>query len=137
MKYKVVLILVFFTQITQARVKELSLEARRIKSLRHPYYPNKSDWYGYMGLNWDYYFNISKNIEFFHNNTTFYYGDKSQVRSIGWEYELGIKIHRVEIFWHHLSEHAADSNKDDIGHEGKFPLEDSLTFRINLMNKKD
>lgn len=128
MRYLILLVFLLAPGWVLSDVSKLSLEARKIKTLRHPYYPLKDDWRGYMGLNWEY----TKGW-LFHDNRVFYYGDKSQVFSIGWEFEIGYTSKYFDIYWHHLSEHVADHNREDIQHVAKFPLEDSIGFRLNLL----
>lgn len=108
-----------------AKVKELSLEIRKTEFKRHAYYPDKRDWRGYVGLNWK--------MDWKHgywNNRAYFYGDESQVRHIGWEYEFGLKLlPQVDLFYYHHSEHSADAESPT---GDRFPLEDSIGFRFKL-----
>jgi len=108
----------------------LSLEVRKMDTVghkRHAYYPEKDDWRGYVGLNW----NVESGYWYW-NNRTYFYGDQSQVRHIGWEWESGFHYKGLYLFWYHHSEHTAD----DVSATGaKFPLEDSLGVRIELLSK--
>lgn len=119
-------------QLQAVEVDELSIEVRKMENLRHPYYPAENDWRGYMALNLDYSHDLM-GMELFHNNRVFYYGTHSQVRSIGYNYELGIEVGPLAIFYYHLSEHAADQNSQDLMHNTKFPLEDSIGVRLILL----
>ena len=123
------LIVFIFSTSSLARVKELSLEVRKIKTLRHAYYPQKRDWRGFVGLNWNL---VDKHDLFFWNNQTAFYGDDSQVRHIYWKYDIGVKYKCVKLVYHHKSEHSADHNKFDIGHTDRFPLEDSFGFIYDM-----
>lgn len=116
--------------VSEARVKELSLEIRKIETLRHAYYPEKDDFFGYVGLNWAI---ENKKQWLYWDNTVAFYGDKSQVRHIFWEYRVGLKATKwLDIFYYHKSEHTADANRDDIGHPSKFPLQNSIGVKIDM-----
>ncbi len=112
-----------------AKITEMSLEVRQMKTLRHAYYPEKRDWTGFVGLNWKW----QKGGVYWDNQTAFY-GDSSQVRHIFWEYEMGYSFKHVDLFYYHKSEHIADSNPQDVGSSDRFPLEDSFGVRINLLH---
>lgn len=127
MRYWIIALLL--SQSASAEVKQLSLELRHTKVFRDPYFPDKSDWLGYVGLNWDTMFWEM----LFWNNKTYFYGDRSQVRKIGWEYDLGLRFDAVDVFYHHRSEHDADHGPAETGRISRFPLEDSYGIRINLL----
>lgn len=123
------LLILLTSQPAQSKINGLSLEIKRMLFLRHAYYPEKSDWRGFVGLNW----NISnKNDWLYWDNQSAFYGDNSQVRHIFWQYEVGFRYETVDVFYYHKSEHTADANREDIGHPSKFPLEDSFGIRINF-----
>ena len=129
-------ILACFSEL-QAKVTELSLDIKQIKEMRHAYYPGKTDWYSYVGLNWDVSaFPILGMDRLIWENTTFFYGDRSQVRHIGWHSTLGLPINNaVMIYYHHKSEHDADHGQNDpqFPDRARFPLENSIGVRINLL----
>jgi len=115
--------------------RELSMDVRKISILRDGYYPGKDDWYSYVGLNW----NVSSYRILYWENTVFFYGDRSQVRKIGWHYNLGAHVtNYVDFYWHHESEHDADhaQNDADFPGRGRFPIENSYGIRVNFLKNK-
>lgn len=114
--------------------KELSLDLRKVSIKRDPYYVNKDDWYSYVGLNWD----ISILSYMFWDNKVFFYGDRAQVRKIGWHYDMGIRVtNQIDFYWHHESEHDADHDKadPDFPERGRFPIENSYGVRLKFLKK--
>ena len=123
-------LLMFLTTPAIAKVERLELEVRKIQFLRHPYLPNKTDWRGLMGLHWD---TSHWNNRVFWNNFLAGYGDNAKFQYMYWEYEVGVNIERFQIGYYHKSEHLLDSNRVDVGHPDKFPLEDSFFLKWDLL----
>ena len=121
--------ILFLSSLASAEVTQLSLEVRQMKKYRDPYFPGKEDWRGYAALNWD----VLYWDRLFWENKTYFYGDYSQVRKIGWQYDLGLRFNSVDVFYHHRSEHDADHGSEETGRITGFPLEDSFGVKINLL----
>lgn len=113
-----------------ARLKDFSLELRTMQSshTRQGLYPFERDVSKYVGLNWDLDF---VNGLIYWDNRTYFYGTSSRVKHVGWQWELGANINSsLQIFYHHHSEHTQDRPAPTMD---KFPLEDSIGIRINLL----
>lgn len=64
-------------------------------------------------------------------------------QSVGWEYDLGIKIHKqIEFFWHHHSIHSlevapsyyVDRATMEVG-QHNYPMEDSFVLKFILIDR--
>lgn len=60
--------------------------------------------------------------------------NRSQVKTAGWEYDMGVHLGPyIDVFHHHHSRHVLDSDNDI---PGKFPVEDSYGVRFNFIGGK-
>lgn len=66
--------------------------------------------------------------------------DSGAVKTVGWEWELGMSLGKyADIFHHHHSKHIMDEKPQRDAYNGKsnqFPVEDSLVIRVHLMRGK-
>lgn len=133
---KIVLILLAFISLPlKAEVTELSLDYRKMKDKRDPYFPDKTDWTNYVGLNWG----VRGYKLLFWDNQVFFYGDDAQVRKVGWHFTSGVHVTDfIDLTYHHESEHSADMGRyEEPGIvKPRFPLENSYGVRFNFLDKK-
>lgn len=109
------------------KATKLSVEHKKIKNKRDPYFPDKGDWTNKTDLLWD--VNLYNRV-FWENNT--YMEMDYAVRHIGWHYKLGISPSGYfDFVWEHHSRHVAEA----LPPEGidKFPVEDSYGIRLNFI----
>lgn len=71
------------------------------------------------------------------NNTVHTEGTESQLQTVGWHYEMGIRMNsQISIFHEHHSRHRLDSEVADTGRDPssrtKFPVEDSYGVRLQF-----
>lgn len=71
------------------------------------------------------------------NNTVHTEGTESQLQTVGWHYEMGIRVHKqVSVFHEHHSRHRMDSEVIDTDpnddYRTKFPVEDSYGIRMQF-----
>lgn len=133
MKYLVFLVMMF-SSVGYAEVTELSLDGRKMKDARLPYFPGKTDFENYVGLNvrvqgWKFIFT---------DLNAYFYGDEAQVRYVGLKFTSGFHLNEyVDINYHHESSHSADQARNDplYPDRAKFPIENSFGFRINFIPK--
>lgn len=120
-----------------AEVRQLSLDVRKMKDARLAYYPNKNDFTSYVGLNWDVGHKLGLGLDTFWENRTYFYGDSAQVRYIGWEFDVGVGTDKIQLIYHHHSEHRADSDRYGQYSTGaKFPLENSFGVKLCFIGCK-
>lgn len=63
--------------------------------------------------------------------------DTGAVKSVGWEWRLGVTLgSKLELLHHHHSRHVMDERVDNPVYQGKgnqFPVEDSFVLRFNFI----
>ena len=71
------------------------------------------------------------------NNEVHGEGTRSKFETMGWHYELGLDLGKVQLFWEHHSRHVMDREQpyywdDPISswHQAKYPVEDSYGIRL-------
>ena len=76
---------------------------------------------------------------FWNNNAHTETIDTGAVKTVGWEWELGLQLGKyASIFHHHHSRHIMDEGPQRDAYNGKsnqFPVEDSLVLRVHLLRK--
>lgn len=55
----------------------------------------------------------------------------SQVRHVGWEWETGVDLKLIDIFWHHHSQHVLDATVPG----ERYPLENYYGVRVNFYER--
>lgn len=87
---------------------------------------------------WDYQIGLLLNTTIIENSVgKFYWNQKVeaqsttvQYRRVHWDFEFGINVlDKVDMFWHHRSEHLLDASLDD------YPLHDVYGVRVCLLKK--
>jgi len=59
------------------------------------------------------------------------FGQASQFRSVGWQFELGVHVTRhLDVFYHHHSQHVLDTT-----YLPGFPVEDGMGIRLNIIKQ--
>ena len=109
---------------------------------RDPYAPNfTGKWRERGALKWD--LSIARYRDwglFWNNNIHTETIDSGAVKTVGWEWELGIQLGKyADLFHHHHSRHIMDEKPQIDAYNGKynqFPVEDSLVLRIHLYRGK-
>jgi hypothetical protein len=62
-------------------------------------------------------------------------GIKAQVKTVGWEYEFGLRVvPELDVFYHHHSRHVMDDPLPvyQDNRQGKFPVSDEYGVRMNF-----
>ena len=86
----------------------------------------------YVGLNWDVYSSIH-HIPVYWENKVYFYGGDSKVKEIGWEFETGFSIKKVDVFWKHHSQHWADVRSQN---GARFPVTDVYGLKFNFRKER-
>ena len=78
------------------------------------------------------------------NNEVHGEGTDAKFMTMGWHYELGLDLGKVELFWEHHSRHTLDQEQPyywdtrmDTWKQMKYPVEDSYGIRINFYKRGD
>ena len=122
MKY--LLLLLFITTPALSDVQYLNLEAKRLPFQRDYYYPNTNHWGHELSLN----FKATIGKAWLESDITGQ-SRKGRFRNIWWDYTLGYELNKYfDVVWDHKSQHSLDIQLDD-----KYPVRDSLGFRINFL----
>ena len=64
--------------------------------------------------------------------------DTGAVKSVGWEWRLGLDFGRIAVFHHHHSRHVLDEKQTDTRYGQKnntFPVEDSIVVKFKFIQK--
>lgn len=71
------------------------------------------------------------------NNEVHGEGTDAKFETMGWHYELGLDLGKVQLFWEHHSRHTLDTRqpiywdeRNDSWKQGKYPVEDSYGVRL-------
>jgi hypothetical protein len=109
-------------------VNRLSLEHKQYQINHDPYFPGmEKNWTTKTDLYWD-----VRLWRIFWDNDLHMGMDKSQVRTVGWKFIMGIHVTDwLDIVKDHHSRHVLEDRRD-----GHFPVEDSYGFRINFIERK-
>lgn len=108
-------------------VDRLSVEHKWYETNRDPYFPDKNDWTTKTDLYWS-----VRLYRIFWDNDVHMGMDKSQVRTVGWQYILGIHITDwLDLVKDHHSRHVMENTLPQ-----HFPVEDSYGFRLNFIERK-
>lgn len=77
------------------------------------------------------------------NNRVHGEGTDGQFQTVGWYYELGLDLGKVQLFWQHHSRHVMDreqpyywDERRETWKRAKFPVEDSYGIRL-IFYKRD
>ena len=106
----------------QARVRDLSLDLKRMPFQRDFLFPDQTTWGYETRLNAD----VSLGVYFLDNRITGRTYD-SRFRYVSWGFDHGIHVTPwLDLIHSHLSEHAIDLYRD------KFPVRDSYGVRIRF-----
>jgi hypothetical protein len=65
------------------------------------------------------------------NNRAHMDNTNSQVRQVGWEWEMGLSVPKLDVFYHHHSQHLLDEDSTL-----KFPLENKYGIRFNFYKRE-
>lgn len=109
---------------------------------RDPYAPDYTGrWRERVALKWDLSIVRYKDWGFFwDNNMHTETIDSGAVKTVGWEWELGLQLGKyADLFHHHHSRHIMDEEPQRDAYNGKsnqFPVEDSLVLRVHLLRPK-
>jgi hypothetical protein len=70
-------------------------------------------------------------------------GTKAKFMTIGWRWEMGIALGKVELLWEHHSRHTMDQEQPyywntniQSFNQAKYPVEDSYGIRINFYQRE-
>jgi hypothetical protein len=107
----------------EAKVRELSLDLKRMPFQRDFLFPDRTNWQAETKLTAD----VSIGRWFLDNQITGRtYGDR--YRYVAWEFDTGLYILPwLDILWSHKSEHAIDLYRD------KFSVRDSYGIRLKFV----
>jgi hypothetical protein len=106
----------------QARVKELSLDLKRMPFQRDYLFPDRTNWGHEVRLNAD-----GEIGRFFMNNQVTGRTYDSRFRYVSWGFDVGFHVFPwLDVVHSHLSEHAIDLYRD------KFPVRDSYGIRLKF-----
>lgn len=76
--------------------------------------------------------NLNLNINvvgpFYWDNNIFMLTTPGRVAWVGYQFEVGFHIKTIDVFFHHVSQHALDNNPAF----GFFPVNDSIAIRWNI-----
>ena len=104
---------------------------------RDPYAPNYTGyWHERASVEWR--INVLKAI-YWDNNMHLETIDAKTVKTVGWHWELGLRLHKkLMIFHEHHSRHILDEGPQHAPYTGRnqFPVEDSFGIRIKLIEEK-
>jgi hypothetical protein len=149
-KYLVTLLLIMNTGTALAKEQKSKWDNFRILDLekfdikyaefkpysRDPYAPQYTGyWKDRAAIEWR--INLLKAI-YWDNNMHLETIDAKTVKTVGWHWELGLRIHkRLQIFHEHHSRHILDETPAEIyPTRNQFPVEDSFGIRIKLIEEK-
>jgi|LakMenEpi03Aug12_release.lakeMendotaPanAssembly.Ray.scaffolds.fasta_scaffold30464_19 hypothetical protein len=103
---------------------------------RDPYAPQYTGyWKDRAAIEWR--INVLKSL-YWDNNMHLETIDAKTVKTVGWHWELGLRLHKkLQIFHEHHSRHILDEPGLEL-YNGKnqFPVEDSFGIRIKLIDEK-
>lgn len=118
-------------------VDYLGMTAARFGCNRDPIAPqyNCGSWTGRAEV----LFNFSILDYMYWNNVVHTEGIESQVKTVGWQWELGLRLHEQFFLFHrHHSRHLMEEesmrwvDKDNQIRDSRYPLENSYGFRLNI-----
>jgi len=91
------------------KLRKCSLGVAKIADYRNEDFVVEGEpWARLVELNWDVDMLRYRDFGLFWDNTVEGRSTESQFRQVGWRYELGIAINRVNVFWRHHSQHVMD-----------------------------
>jgi hypothetical protein len=109
--------------VAEAKVRELSLDLKRMPFQRDFLFPDRTNWGHEVSLIAD--MNIGR---WFIDNKIIGRTYDSRFRYIAWDYDTGFNVLPwLDILWSHKSEHALDLYRD------KFPVRDSYGIRLKFV----
>lgn len=118
-------------------VEKLDIKHSRMAAeSRDPYAPwHTGSWYTKSELEWR--INMLGPI-YWDNNMHMEMIDPTTVKTVGWRYELGIRIFRsLSIYWGHHSRHILDEpGAENYVGPVQFPVEDTLGIRVKIVEEK-
>lgn len=115
-------------------LKEFSLQTGRIENNRDPYYSlvDKEQWKGFVATNFNLDIIRANNFKMYWHNQVHTEGTESQLRGVGWHWDLGISMYdKLEFFHEHHSRHLMD-----VEGNSKFPLYNAYGARFILYREK-
>ena len=113
------------------------MKAARFTCNRDPMSPERNcdDWKGRVSA----FFNLSIIEYLYWNNEVHGEGTEAAFKSVGWHWELGIRVHPALFLYHeHHSRHLLDEDRseelrtDEYPALKRFPVEDSFGVRLNF-----
>ncbi len=131
--------MMFCSEVTRAEVfevRELSFEAGKYTSnkARDSYLltPGSGALLHRTLINWDVdlWCSYLDEVCLFWDNKVHAKASESRYRLVGWEFETGLHLGKVDIFYYHHSQHMLDQIRED---NYKFPVEDAITIRLNFI----
>jgi hypothetical protein len=98
------------------------------------------DWIGRVSAEWD----MTLFKHGFWRNELHGEGAHGKFYTIGWNYEIGVKLGRqLEFYWEHHSRHTMDieqpyyvDRRDLTTYQYRYPVEDSIGFRFKIYERK-
>lgn len=122
-------------------MERFDMEFYEIKNHRDSYFPyndpdKPSDEHWTNGYATNFNLNLvgTENVNLYLNNRVHGEATNSQVRQVGWKYELGVGFFdRLDLFWHHHSQHVLDASSNV---KTRFPLDNFYGFRMNFYQKQ-
>jgi hypothetical protein len=133
-----------FASNAEAQYLELdkfSLDIMKFGDNREPMTPDikREDYLGRVATNFD----ISILNRGFWRNNVHAEGTHVKFMTVGWHFDMGVKLDQFELFYSHHSRHTMDRDQpmyfdEEVGqpYRGAFPVEDSYGVRIILYEKK-
>lgn len=118
-------------------LQEMNMEASRFGTNRDPLTPSYSDdaYYGRVAAN----FNLRLLDVFYWNNYVHTEGTTSQVRTVGWQWDLGLHVSKqIDFFYQHHSRHVMDAEDPvyytdrDTREQIRYPMENSYGIRLRF-----
>lgn len=107
--------------IASGSVKDVSIEYRRLLNKPRLLEIPGASHVDYLGLN----LNLGIAGPVYWNNLVHIYSSSDRVRWVGWLFELGLKISKVDLFYKHHSQHTLDGVHPFMD----FPLQDAVGLR--------
>jgi hypothetical protein len=127
------------TQVFKVRELSLDVGAYTSKAARDSYLdtPKTGELTHLLNLNWnvDLVCGSYSEVCFFWDNQIESKAGAGRFRMVGWEFESGIAMGKVDILYYHHSQHMMEqiSNSTYIDTTRKYPVEDAVVLRLNFI----